>query len=647
MAVKTIDGSGDTEGTTIIPQVVPKSGITDAPAQDTPTSTAQPDSRSAPKMPRKSDTDSPRRRSQAVKDRDPSRTPLEVGTIPAGQVSDKELRQLVTGFVAGDIDGEVLRSIRGREGTELILRPGRQLQENNFQELLVELAEKQEAVRESQRFLTPRQKASEGARSDRSGKNALAVRTFKAIISGVTGKTEKIQREALQDEKALRPAVAAGLKRRFSEKEYIDFLSDARWYDVLRKEVPKAEFARIWEKNEKFPFQAARDDGAVEILSTVVPVGAVLKGTFRAVRLVGTKGGRQTLSVAVRKFIAEETGSIGPKFRPLRPNASITEDQQSKTISALIRAIDKARAEGASQTRLDRLHALLTRFQRDIPVRQGPLASRVPKTRRPTQAVKVIDRPVTPITARDAEQLLKQLEKPATQSITKPTVKTRKKPRRSKAREQQEDLSAKRLQRRTRRKRNQKRLQQQEEARARARGQEKPKTLPLGQTQSTTQIATKRETDPRQRFRQQTSTESRQAITEPDTKTEIIKPKATDLQTIRDLTDIPTREKTRPKRIPTDDDPFADDKDFSFNLKKNQFAKKVVFRLGAFFVTQDLVTGERIFVRTRPPKARKGSTPKQTFAVLELSTRRPTQRTFDQGNVRIRISGGGVRFTGI
>ena len=97
----------------------------------------------------------------------------------------------------------------------------------------------------------------------------------------------------------------------------------------------------------------------------------------------------------------------------------------------------------------------------------------------------------------------------------------------------------------------------------------------------------------------------------------------------------------------TDDDPITDDKDFNFKLKRGQFAKKVVFRLGAFFVTQDLVTGERIFVRTRPPKARRGSTPKQTFAVIELSTRRPTQRTFDQGNVRIRVSGAGVRFTGI
>lgn len=98
---------------------------------------------------------------------------------------------------------------------------------------------------------------------------------------------------------------------------------------------------------------------------------------------------------------------------------------------------------------------------------------------------------------------------------------------------------------------------------------------------------------------------------------------------------------------PPGDPTTFEGEDFSFGLAKGTFARKVVFKQGAFWVTLTLDGSDPIFSRAKPPSARKGRTPEQTFKVVEFSERRPTQKMFDQGTSRVTVGGGGIRFRGI
>lgn len=86
--------------------------------------------------------------------------------------------------------------------------------------------------------------------------------------------------------------------------------------------------------------------------------------------------------------------------------------------------------------------------------------------------------------------------------------------------------------------------------------------------------------------------------------------------------------------------------DISFNLPSGTFARKVIYRQGRFWVTLTLDGSDPIFSQTKPPQAKMGRTPKQTFKVTELSKTRPTQKMFDQGRARVTVTGRGISFRG-
>lgn len=116
-------------------------------------------------------------------------------------------------------------------------------------------------------------------------------------------------------------------------------------------------------------------------------------------------------------------------------------------------------------------------------------------------------------------------------------------------------------------------------------------------------------------------------------------------------TKIPTPAPTKPKPkappiILPDDSERVKKFDVSFNLREGTFARKVIYRQGAFWVTLTLDGSDPIFTRTKPARARTGKTPQQTFVVTELSARRPTQKMFDQGRSTVTVTGRGITFRG-
>ncbi len=109
--------------------------------------------------------------------------------------------------------------------------------------------------------------------------------------------------------------------------------------------------------------------------------------------------------------------------------------------------------------------------------------------------------------------------------------------------------------------------------------------------------------------------------------------------------DDPARGKGVPPLLP--DTERVKKFDVNFNLREGTFARKVVYRQGAFWVTLTLDGSDPIFTRTKPAQARRGRTPKQTFVVVERSSTRPTQKMFDQGRSSVTVTGRGIKFRGI
>jgi len=108
----------------------------------------------------------------------------------------------------------------------------------------------------------------------------------------------------------------------------------------------------------------------------------------------------------------------------------------------------------------------------------------------------------------------------------------------------------------------------------------------------------------------------------------------------------PTRPKSRPKGgfppRPRSGRPVLVKIDFP---KGGPFPNVVTYRSGKFWVLQNLNTGTAMFRKTKPLRARPGTTIKETFTTLTKSAKPPKQRELDRGVFRLFVNPTGVTVT--